>query len=161
MTAASGSFITGGGEMGTLTRNFDWARTPVGPAESWPQNLRTALSILLDSRYAMYLAWGPTFVEFYNDAFRPILGAKHPGALGSSSIDTWSEIWPDFVGPLFLKVRAQGEATSLENTLVVLNRFGYLEECYFTFCYSPVRDESGTVAGVLVTCMETSARVRQ
>ena len=159
MTAASGTATVGGGEMGALTRSFDWARTPIGPAESWPQSLRTALSILLDARFPMYIAWGPTYVEFYNDAFRPILGDKHPAALGSSSADTWSEIWPDFVGPLFAKVRAHGEATYLEDALVVLNRHGYFEETYFTFCYSAIREEYGTVGGVLVTCMETTSRV--
>ena len=151
--------LTGGGGMGALMRAFDWARTPVGPIDAWPQSLRTALSILLDSRYPMYIAWGPQFVEFYNDAFRPILGTKHPRSLGGSSVDTWSEIWPDFVGPLFNKVRTQGEATYNEDLLVSLNRFGYTEECYFTFCYSPIREESGAVGGVLVTCMETTARV--
>ena len=159
MTAAPGTVTTTGGEMGALTRSFDWARTPVGPAESWPQSLRTAVSILLDSQFPMYIAWGPTYVEFYNDAFHPILGAKHPGALGSSSVDTWAEIWPDFVGPLFSKVRAHGESTYLEDALVVLNRHGYFEETYFTFCYSAIREESGAVGGVLVTCMETTSRV--
>ena len=145
--------------MGALIRAFDWARTPVGPIDAWPQSLRTALSILLDSSFPMYIAWGPQFVEFYNDAFRPILGTKHPRSLGGSSVDTWSEIWPDFVGPLFNKVRTHGEATYNEDLLVSLNRFGYTEECYFTFCYSPIREEFGAVGGVLVTCMETTPRV--
>ena len=158
-TLAPDRALGGGGEMGALTRTFDWARTPVGPIDGWPQSLRTALSILLDSRFPMYIAWGPRFVEFYNDAFRPILGTKHPRSLGGSSVDTWAEIWPDFVGPLFNKVRAKGEATYNEDLLVSLNRYGYTEECYFTFCYSPIREESGAVGGVLVTCMETTARV--
>jgi signal transduction histidine kinase/PAS domain-containing protein len=151
--------LSGGGEMGALIRAFDWSRTPVGPAASWPQSLRTSLSILLDARIPMYISWGPEFVEFYNDAFRPILGAKHPAAIGGSSVTTWPEIWTDFVGPLFDKVRTRGEATYLEDSLVALNRYGYMEECYFTFCYSAIREESGGVGGVLTTCIETTPRV--
>ena len=143
--------------MGALMRAFDWAKSVVGPIESWPQSLHTALSILLDSQYPMYIAWGPEFVEFYNDAFRPILGSKHP-VIGGHSPETWPEIWADFVGPLFAKVH-RGEATYLEDTLVPLYRYGYMEECYFTFSYSPIRDESGAVGGVLVTCIETTGRV--
>ena len=141
-----GGVIAGGGSMGELMRTFDWSRTPVGAPDTWPQSLRTAVSILLESRFPKYIAWGPEFVEFYNDAFRPILGTKHP-TLGGTSRDTWAEIWPDFVGPLFAKVRNEGEATYLEDTLVSLYRYGYTEECYFTFCYSAIRDESGDVGG--------------
>jgi hypothetical protein len=145
--------------MGALTRAFDWARTPVGPIDGWPQSLRTALSILLDSRFPMYIAWDRGTSSSTTTRSDTILGTKHPRSLGGSSVDTWAEIWPDFVGPLFNKVRTQGEATYNEDLLVSLNRFGYTEECYFTFCYSPIREESGAVGGVLVTCMETTARV--
>jgi len=94
----SATVLSGGGEMGALMRAFDWGLTPVGPVEMWPQSLRTAVSIVLESRYPMYISWGPEFVQFYNDAYRPVLGAKHPGALGRSTFDTWSEIWDD-IGP--------------------------------------------------------------
>ena len=156
-TPPAGAALRGGGEMGAIMRAFDWGKTVVGPVESWPQSLRTALSILLDSQYPMYIAWGPEFIEFYNDAFRPILGSKHP-VIGGRSPETWAEIWADFVGPLFAKVH-RGEATYLEDTLVPLYRHGYMEECYFTFSYSPIRNESGAVGGVLVTCIETTNRV--
>jgi PAS domain-containing protein len=156
---ALGTVLAGGGEMGALMRAFDWSQTAVGPVENWPQSLRTALSILLDSRFPMYISWGPEYVQFYNDGYRPVLGTKHPDALGRSTYDTWSEVWNDIVGPLFWKVKAEGEATYLEDFLFPLYRYGYTEECYFTFCYSRIREESGGAGGVLVTCIETTARV--
>jgi signal transduction histidine kinase len=151
--------LVGGNEMGELMRAFDWASSPVGPVESWPQSLRTALNILLDSRYPMYVAWGPQFVQFYNDGYRPILGAtKHPAALGRSTRETFAEIW-DFIGPMFEEVMRSGRPTYLEDQILPLDRNGYVEECYFTFCYSAVRMESGEVGGVFVTVSENTARV--
>ncbi|HEU4586796.1 MAG TPA: ATP-binding protein [Gemmatimonadaceae bacterium] len=151
--------LVGGNEMGELMRAFDWASSPVGPVEGWPQSLRTALNILLDSRYPMYIAWGPQFVQFYNDGYRPILGAtKHPAALGRSTRETFVEIW-DFIGPMFEEVMRSGRPTYLEDQILPLDRNGYVEECYFTFCYSAVRTESGDVGGVFVTVSENTARV--
>ena len=151
--------LAGGNEMGELMRPYDWSSSPVGPVDSWPQSLRTAVSILLDSRYPMYIAWGAEFVQFYNDAYRPILGAtKHPAALGRTTRETFPEIW-DFIGPMFERVMRSGEATFLEDQLLPLDRFGYVEECYFTFCYSAIRNETGDVAGVFVTCSENTSRV--
>jgi signal transduction histidine kinase len=148
----------GGGEMGALMRSIDWAQTPVGPQETWPQSLRTALSILLESRFPMYIAWGPQFVQFYNDGYRPILGsAKHPGAMGRGAGATFAESW-HIIGPMFEGVR-QGKAVGSEDWMLPLDRNGYLEECYFTFAYSPIRDESGGVGGVHVTVTETTGRV--
>jgi signal transduction histidine kinase/DNA-binding response OmpR family regulator len=145
--------------MGALIRAHDWAATPLGPAEGWPQSLRTALSILLDSLYPMLILWGPEYVQFYNDAFRPVLGAtKHPGALGQRASECWPEIW-DLIGPMFGRVMERGEATWSEDRLFVLDRNGYLEETYFTFCYSAIRDETGAPGGILVTCVETTGRV--
>ena len=151
--------LVGGGEMGGLMRALDWSRTPVGPVEGWPQSLRTALSILLDSRYPMYIAWGDDFTQFYNDAYRPILGAtKHPAALGQGTAECFAEIW-DFIGPMFRRVLREGEATYLEDQLLQLDRYGYAEECYFTLCYSAIREESGQPGGVFVTVIETTDRV--
>ncbi|SEN28722.1 Signal transduction histidine kinase [Stigmatella aurantiaca] len=148
----------GGGEMGALMRSIDWAQTPVGSQETWPQSLRTALSILLESRFPMYIAWGPQFVQFYNDGYRPILGStKHPGAMGRSASSTFAESW-HIIGPMFEGVR-QGKAVGSEDWMLPLDRNGYLEECYFTFSYSPIRDESGGVGGVHVTVTETTGRV--
>jgi signal transduction histidine kinase/CheY-like chemotaxis protein len=149
--------LAGGGDMGALARAVDWSATPVGAIETWPQSLRTAISILLEAKFPMLLCWGPDFIQFYNDAFRPILGVnKHP-AFGKRAPDTFQEAW-HIVGPLFDQVM-QGEAVGFEDMLVPLDRNGFLEECYFHYSYSPVRGETGSVDGLLVTCMETTGRV--
>jgi signal transduction histidine kinase len=151
--------LAGGGRMGELMRAKDWSTTPVGPVSGWPQSLRTAVGIALDSGYAMLIAWGPDYVQFYNDAFRPILGAsKHPAALGQSTRECFAEIW-EIIGPLFEGVMERGETTTRHNEPFLLDRSGYAEETYFTFSYSAIRHEGGGVGGVLVTCMETTERV--
>jgi PAS domain S-box-containing protein len=150
--------LAGGGEMGALMRSVDWSRTAVGPASAWPQSLRTALSILLETGFPMYIAWGPEFIQFYNDGYRPILGStKHPAAMGLSTRVTFAEIW-DIIGPMFLGVM-QGTATTLVDFLLPLDRHGFVEECYFILSYSPIREESGDVGGVLVTVTESTERV--
>ncbi len=152
-------FLRGGGEMGAMIRAFDWSKTPVGPVHQWPQSLQTALSILLGSGYPMFIAWGPEFIQFYNDGYRPILGStKHPAALGQPTPECFHEIW-DFIGPMFHRAREEGEATTLVDQLLPLDRNGYVEECYFTFSYSAIREQSGQGGGVLVTVIETTARV--
>lgn len=139
--------LAGGGEMGQFMREQDWAATPLGPVSSWPQSLRTAVSICLASHFPMLIWWGPEFVKLYNDAYRPMLGTKHPQALGQRGKDCWPEIW-DIIGPMLEGVLARGEATWSENQLLPLERNGYTEECYFTFSYSPIRVESGGIGGV-------------
>jgi hypothetical protein len=102
--------FAGGGEMGALMRAHDWAATPLGPPEVWPQSLRTALGILLNSRYPMFIFWGPRLVKLYNDGYRPILGVtKHPWALGRPGPEVWPEIW-DTIGPMVEAVVVRGEA---------------------------------------------------
>src|SRR5579871_1619933 len=104
LNAADASCLSGGGIMGTLMREHDWHSTAVGPVESWPQSLRTSVSILLQSKFPMYIAWGDEYVQFYNDGYLPILGAtKHPQALGISARETFPEIWP-VIGPMFEEV---------------------------------------------------------
>ena len=147
----------GGGEMGDLARSVDWSGTAVGAVEGWPQSLRTALSIIFDARFPMLLCWGPEFVQFYNDPFRPILGTRKHPALGRSTRETFAEAW-HIIGPLFEQVM-DGSAVGFEDMLVPLDRHGFLEECYFSYSYSPIRDETGGVAGILVTCTETTARL--
>lgn len=150
--------LKGGGEMGALMRAMDWGATAAGAPNVWPQSLRTAVSIVLETRFPMYIAWGPTFLQFYNDGYRPILGStKHPDAMGRSARETFAESW-HIIGPMFEGVHA-GTAVGADDWMLPLDRHGYLEECYFTFSYSPIRDESGGVGGVLVTVTETTARV--
>jgi signal transduction histidine kinase len=157
-TATLDAVLSGGGEMGALMRTVDWARTPVGPVTTWPQSLRTALSILLESRFPMYVAWGPAFTQFYNDGYRPILGStKHPMAMGRGTRETFAEIW-HIIGPMFEGVML-GQAVGLDDFMLPLDRHGFSEECYFSLSYSPIRDESGGVGGVLVTVTETTERV--
>jgi PAS domain S-box-containing protein len=150
--------LAGGGEMGALMRSLDWSQTAVGPVEAWPQSLRTALSILLETGFPMYIAWGAELTQFYNDGYRPILGStKHPAAMGASTRVTFAEIW-DIIGPMFRGVM-EGRATTVVDFLLPLDRHGFVEECYFVFSYSPIRQESGGVGGVLVTVTETTQRV--
>ncbi len=151
--------LAGGGAMGALIRAHDWAATPLGPVESWPQSLRTAVGVLLATGFPMYIAWGPEYIQIYNDGYRPILGTtKHPAALGISTRATFAEIW-DFIGPMFDRVMSLGEATTREDQHLPLDRNGYVEECYFIFSYSAIPAEGGVVGGVLVTCTETTERV--
>ena len=157
-SATPAHWLTGGGEMGELIRQKDWSPTPLGPVDTWPQTLKLAVRLLLDTGFPMYIAWGPDLIQIYNDAYRPVLGeSKHPVALGARAIDTFPEIW-DWVGPTLSRVM-QGEAFSADDLLIPLDRNGYLEDCYFTFSYTPLRDETGTVRGILVPLVETTQTV--
>ncbi|MCY1016117.1 ATP-binding protein [Pyxidicoccus sp. MSG2] len=154
----SAEVLAGGGEMGALIRATDWSKTAIGAVTGWPQSLRTAVSILLESRFPMYIAWGPDFVQLYNDGYRPILGStKHPAAMGRSTRETFAEIW-HIIGPMFEGVM-EGRAVGVTDFMLPLDRHGFTEECYFIFSYSPIRDESAGVGGVLVTVTETTDRV--
>ncbi|HEY5921693.1 MAG TPA: ATP-binding protein, partial [Kofleriaceae bacterium] len=144
--------------MAEAIRQLDWSTTPLGPIESWPQSLKTATSIVLASKFAMVIAWGPEFVFLYNDRYRPILGTK-PLALGKPAADIFPEVWDDIVGPLFRKATTE-EAIAVDDLLIPLDRNGFLEECYFTLSYSPIRDESGGVGGLLAVVTETTERVQ-
>jgi signal transduction histidine kinase len=151
--------LAGGGELGALMRAKDWSKTPLGPVASWPQSLRTSVSIMLSSGFAVVVAWGPEFLFLYNDRYRPVLGAtKHPTALGSRTAEIFPEAW-DVIGPRFRKALA-GETVALDDVLIPLDRNGYLEECFFTLSYSPIRDESGGVGGLLAIVAETSKLVQ-
>ncbi|MCW5976861.1 MAG: PAS domain-containing protein [Bryobacteraceae bacterium] len=156
--ASSSDPFSGGGRMGELMRSIDWSRTPVGPVESWPQSLKTALSVLLKQRTAVFIFWGPEHVQFYNDAYRPILGtSKHPAAMGQRGRECWPEIW-DVIEPMLEAVH-RGESTAVEDGLLVMDRHGYLEEGYYTYTYSPITDESGAVGGVFCIVYDTTDRV--
>ncbi|WP_462220237.1 PAS domain S-box protein [Ferruginibacter sp.] len=154
------SFLSGGGEMGALIREKDWSKTPVGNPETWPQSLRTALSIILHSKFPMFLFWGPDLVCFYNDAYRPSLGnnGKHPYLLGERAEEHWQEIW-HIIKPLIDQVLGGGEATWSEDQLIPIYRNGKIEDVYWTFSYSAVNDESEKPAGVFITCSETTDKI--
>jgi PAS domain S-box-containing protein len=154
------SFLAGGGEMGERTRAMDWSATVLGPIEGWSTSLKAAVSICLGSRHPMVLWWGKTdLTQLYNDAYISLLGTeKHPAYLGRSARQCWSEIWP-IMGPMLDHVFRTGEATWSEDFLYVLNRNLPREEGYFTFSYSPIRDDDGAIGGIFCACNETTARV--
>ena len=147
------------GEMGERIATHDWAATPVGRMARWPSSLKTSLSLCLASRYPMFLWWGSALTNFYNDAYAPVLGARHPDALGGNAAEIWHEIWP-IVGPQVDSVLATGAATWNDSVPLFMERNGYLEETYFTFSYSPAIDDRGDVAGIFCACQEETGRVR-
>jgi signal transduction histidine kinase/response regulator RpfG family c-di-GMP phosphodiesterase len=150
--------IVGGGDMGVRMRAVEWAATALGPVERWPQSLRSAISILLPSKAQIILFWGPDLIALYNDAYRPVFGAKHPWALGRPARECWSEVW-DVLRPLFEGVMRTGEAFWAKDHPFYIERHGYSEETYFDVSYDPVRDESGGVGGVFCIVSETTGRV--
>ena len=153
------TFLAGGGEMGARMRERDWSETPLGPADTWPQSLRSTLSMLLPSKAQIILFWGPDFIVFYNDAYRPVFGAKHPHALGRPGHEAWSEIWETMLHALLDGVVRTGEAFWAKDLLFVIERYGFDEETYFDVSYDPVRVESGAVGGVFCIVTETTERV--
>lgn len=150
--------FAGGGEMGARMAAYDWSRTPLGPHETWPQSLKTAVGIMLASRYAMWMAWGDELTFFYNDAYQPTLGVKAAWALGTRSDRVWAEIWSE-VGPRIDIVLRTGTATWDESLQLFLERSGYAEETYHTFSYSPLRDDQSAIAGMLCVVTEETERV--
>jgi signal transduction histidine kinase/DNA-binding response OmpR family regulator len=152
--------ISGGAEMGALVRAFDWAKTPLGPSDQWSASLRMIVSLLLANRFPMLLWWGPQYIQIYNDAYRPILGAKHPLALGQPASACWSEVW-DFAQPLIDSPFQGGPSTWMEDVEFEIYRHGFTEECHFTFGYGPVPDETAPrgIGGVLATVHETTEQV--
>lgn len=154
-------FLDGNGVMATLHREKDWAATALGPPQNWPQSLRATLDILLNSLFPMFLFWGEEHICFYNDAYRPSLGkdGKHPATLGKGAREAWPEIWEE-LGPKLNLVMEKGTPIWNENRLISIFRNGQIEDVYWTYCHSPVRDGSGNPTGVLTVCMETTETVR-
>ncbi|MDN5864440.1 MAG: PAS domain S-box protein [Gammaproteobacteria bacterium] len=146
-----------GGEMGALVRAHAWSQTPLGPRENWPQSLKSAVDVALGSHFPMIVLWGPKLIQIYNDGYRELMGNKHPAGLGQPTCECWPEAW-GFNEPIYERVRA-GETVTLKNQLIPLARRGPLEDAWFTLCYSPLREEAGSIAGVLVTVFETTARI--
>jgi PAS domain S-box-containing protein len=148
-------FLADGGEMGALTRAHDWSATPIGTPDSWPQSLRTAVRILLNTNHPMFIWWGPELIQFYNDAYRQTMGPeRHPSALGQRGRDCWAEIWP-IIGPQIEQVMSGGGATWHENQLVPVTRHGRLEQVRWTYGFSPI-DEADGIGGVLVVCRDVT-----
>jgi PAS domain S-box-containing protein len=145
-------------EMHQRVRAFDWAATALGPMEAWPQSLRTVVSTMLDCGFPMVVLWGPQLVQIYNDGYRDLMGVKHPAGLGQPAQDCWPEAWQRSA-PIYARVQ-QGEIVTLEDVRYPITRHGPPEDAFFTLCTSPLRDEAGAVAGVLVTLFETTARLR-
>ena len=152
-------WLVGGGEMGELIRSTDWSSTPFGARESWSQTLRVVVSLMLESKFAMALLWGRELLFLYNDAYRVIAAGRHPKALGRSTREIWPEVW-HINEPIFAAVMERGETVYLEDKPFSISRQGFLEDAYFTLSYSPVRADGSTVAGTLVTLLETTARKR-
>jgi PAS domain S-box-containing protein len=152
-------FLSGGGEMGNLMRSLDWTQTPLGPPSAWPQAMQTAVSICLNSRFPMVLWLGPELTMLYNDGWRPVLGAtKHPSGLGRPGREVWPEIW-DIIGEQMHSVMSTGVATWSDDLLLVVDRYNYPEEAYFTYSYSPIFTSDGNVCGVFSAVSETTLRV--
>ena len=151
------SWLAGGGEMGALIRSIDWSKTSLGPIDTWPQSLRTSVSLCLSSTFPIMFAWGPDGIQIYNDSYRPICGAKRPESMGQSFKVCWAEALP-VVGDAY-EHAFQGEGSYLQDQRMFLDRNGYLEEAFMTFSFSPVHAESGNVGGVFHPITETTDKV--
>ena len=150
------NFLSGGGEMGTLTREFDWSKTSLGSPETWPQSLRVTVRLVLTSRHPMFIWWGPELIQFYNDAYRETMGPeRHPSALGARGHECWDEIW-DIIGPQIEYVMAGNGATWHEDQLVPVTRHGRREDVWWTYSFGPI-DLEGKVGGVLVVCRDVTS----
>ena len=151
------AFLVGGGEMGRLIRAMDWSKTSLGPVAGWPQSLRTTVSICLASDLPICVIWGPGLVQIYNDAYRIICGGKHPRSMGQNFPECWSEAWP-VIGKAHDSALA-GDTAFLEAQQVFLERHGYVEECFFTFSFSPIRDEAGRIGGLFHPVIEMTTQM--
>ena len=150
-------FLIASGEMGERIRSMDWSRTSMGDPDLWSPNLRAAVSVMLNAPVGMFVAWGKDFTQLYNDSHLPVMGSKHPGAMGNSMRETFKEVWP-VIGPMFDRVM-QGKPVRAPDLMLLLNRHGYFEECYFDFSCSPIFLENGKIGGVLVTMIETTGKI--
>ncbi|HEY2206137.1 MAG TPA: SpoIIE family protein phosphatase [Pseudonocardia sp.] len=145
-SGSGADWLVGGGEMGRMVREKDWSRTPLGPIEEWPHSLRTTVSICLASNFPISIAWGPDRTQIYNDGYWPICGAKHPRSMGQDFKECWESPWPVVGGPF--ENATAGRTDLVVNERMFLDRHGYLEETFFTFSFSPIRDESGGIGGL-------------
>ncbi|MCD0487486.1 response regulator [Pedobacter sp. MC2016-14] len=156
-TESTEQFLSGGGEMGKLIRSMDWSKTALGPISSWPQSLRTSVSLCLSSTFPILIAWGPETIQIYNDSYRPICGAMHPESMGANFRICWESAL-EVVGDKFTRGQ-QGEGTYITDQQMFLFRYGYLEEAFMTFSFAPIRDESGGVGGIFHPITETTDKM--
>ena len=157
-SGASAKFLAGGGELGALTRALDWGATPLGPPEHWPQSLKTAVRIMLTSSQPFWIGWGEDLTYLYNDAYKSIIGGKHPWALGRPASEVWREIWPD-IAPMLATAMGGEEGIYVEQQLLIMERHGYREETYYTFSYSPIPDDDGNPGGIICANTDDTSRV--
>jgi signal transduction histidine kinase len=151
------SWLVGGGEMGKFLREKDWSDSPLGPIEHWPASLRTTVSLVLNSNFPISLAWGEHHTQIYNDGYWPICGDKHPDAMGQDFSECWASAFP-VIGDAFYRALS-GETAFLEDQRMFVDRLGYLEETFFTFSFSPIRDETGKVTGLFHPVTETTSKM--
>jgi signal transduction histidine kinase len=156
--AATSGLFAGPSEMHRRVGALDWAATPAGPVESWPQSLRATIKTLLGSRYPMILLWGAELIQIYNEAYIGLIGDKHPGALGRSIRETQAESW-EVIGPMIHEVMSTGVPNWVPAQMLPLERAGYREESYFSLSYSAVEDDEGHIAGMLCVCSEVTQQV--
>ncbi len=158
MPGANQDFLAGGGEMGQRLRAHDWSTTALGQPSRWPQSLKTAIRIMLTSRQPIWIGWGKDLLYFYNDPYKSIIGGKHPRALGQPTAHVWREIWSD-IGPMLATALAGDEGTYVEQQLLIMERNGYPEETYYTFSYSPIPNDDGSVGGIICANTDDTQRV--
>ncbi len=145
-------WLQNAGEMGRVVAAKDWSKTPLGPIESWPQSLRTTVSLCLSSNFPISIAWGPERTQIYNDGYWPICGAKHPYSMGQDFKECWFSAWP-VIGEAF-ESATNGKSAFLTNQRLFIDRNGYLEETFFSFSFSPIHDESGAIGGLFHPVVE-------
>ncbi|HEY6878749.1 MAG TPA: GAF domain-containing sensor histidine kinase, partial [Polyangiales bacterium] len=150
--------FAGGGEMGARMRELDWSKTPLGPVSAWPLSLKTCVRIILTSRQPMFVWWGPELINLYNDAYKSIVGGKHPVALSQPASVVWAEIW-DQVEPRASAAMQRNEGTYDESLLLIMERYGYQEETYYTFSYSPVPNDQGNPGGIICANTDDTQRI--
>lgn len=154
---STAAFLNNGGQVGELMRSSDWSTSPLGLPQGWPQSLRSVTSLILSSKFPMFIAWGPELALVYNDAYMALLGDKHPSALGQPLQRSWTEIWPEILP--FINLALKGGASFHQNVPFTIERNGYSEESWFTYSYSSIRNEAGEVGGIYCACIETTAQV--
>lgn len=140
-----------------LFDQLDWSSTPLGSRDDWPQSLATAVDMMMGSGHAMCIAWGRDRTFLYNDAYAPMLGDRHPEAMGMSMQEVWPDVWPDIEA--LVDATFRGATSKFQDMPLTMTRHGYPEESWWTFSYSPIHDESGRVTGLLNVTLETTARV--